>query len=163
MATNNATNTPELTLNGQTFIGSTGLNPVAATLTAGAGISITNGAGSITIAGSGSAGWVDQTTSSVTMAVSTGYTADAGASLITFTLPASSAIGDFVEINGKGSGLYTIAQASGQQIHFGNIASTSGAGGSISSTLQYDCIRLRCITANTIWVVVSSVGNFTVF
>lgn len=162
MATNNATNTPQLTTNGQTFIGSSGVNPVASTLTAGTGISITNGAGSITIASSGSAGWVDQTTSSVTMAVNTGYTSDAGASLVTFTLPATSSIGDFVEINGKGSGLYTIAQASGQQIHFGNIASTSGATGTVSSTLQFDCIRLRCITANTIWSVVSSVGNFTI-
>jgi hypothetical protein len=162
MATNNATNTPELTLNGQTFIGSTGANPVAATLTSGIGISITNGAGSITISNSGSSGWVDQTTGTVTMAVNTGYTSDDGASLVTFTLPATSAIGDFVEINGKGAGLYTIAQATGQQIHFGNIASTSGSGGSVSSTLQFDCIRLRCITANTIWVVVSSVGNFTI-
>ena len=49
MATNNATNTPELTANGQTFIGSSGVNPVAATLTAGVGITISNGAGSITI------------------------------------------------------------------------------------------------------------------
>jgi polyribonucleotide nucleotidyltransferase len=162
MATNNATNTPELISNGQLIIGSAGQNPSANTLTAGTGISITNGAGTITISSSGSAGWVDQTTATVTMAVNTGYTADAGASLITFTLPATSAIGDFVEINGKGSGLYTIAQASGQQIHFGNLASTSGAGGTVSSTLQFDCIRLRCITANTIWVVVSAVGNFTV-
>lgn len=162
MATNNATNTPQLTANGQLMIGSVGQNPVAATLTAGAGIAITNSAGGITISGSGSSGWVDQTTGSVTMAVNTGYTADAGASLITFTLPATSAIEDFIEINGKSSGLFTIAQATGQQIHFGNIASTSGAGGSVSSTLQFDCIRLRCITANTIWVVVSSVGNFTI-
>ena len=162
MATNNATNTPELTTNGQTFIGSSGVNPVAATLTAGIGVSIVNGAGSITISASGSSGWVDQTTGTVTMAVNTGYTSDDGASLVTFTLPATSAIGDFVEINGKGSGLFTIAQATGQQIHFGNIASTSGAGGSVAATLQFDCIRLRCITANTIWVVVSSVGNFTI-
>lgn len=162
MATNNSTNTPELTVNGQTFIGSAGNNPVAATLTAGAGISIVNGAGSITISGSGSAGWVDQATGSVTMTANIGYTSDDGASLVTFTLPTTSAVGDFVEINGKGSGLYTIAQATGQLIHFGNLASTSGTGGSVSSTLQFDCIRLRCITANTIWVVVSSVGNFTV-
>lgn len=162
MATNNATNTPELTLNGQTFIGSTGVDPVASTLTAGTGITITNGAGSITIAGSGSTPWVDQTTPTVTMTPNTGYTSDDGASLVTFTLPTISAIGDFIEINGKGAGLFTIAQATGQQIHFGNVASTSGAGGSVSSTLQYDSIRLRCLTANTIWIVVASVGNFTV-
>lgn len=36
--------------NGQLVIGSTGVDPVVATLTAGAGVTITNGAGSITIA-----------------------------------------------------------------------------------------------------------------
>ena len=162
MATNNATNTPQLTANGQTFIGSAGVDPVAATLTAGTGIAIINGAGSITISSSGSSGWVDQTTTPITMAANAGYTSDAGATLIVFTLPATSAIGDSVEINGKGAGLYRIAQATGQQINYGNIATTSGAGGSVSSTLQFDCIRLRCITANTIWVVVSSQGNFTI-
>lgn len=39
--------------NGQLLIGSTGANPVAAALTAGTGISITNGAGSITVANTG--------------------------------------------------------------------------------------------------------------
>lgn len=40
--------------NGQLPIGSTGAAPVLATLTAGSGISVTNGAGSITIAATGS-------------------------------------------------------------------------------------------------------------
>lgn len=40
--------------NGQVIIGSTGATPTAATLTAGTGVSITNGAGTITIAVSGS-------------------------------------------------------------------------------------------------------------
>lgn len=56
MATNNATNTPALTLNGQLLIGSTGANPVAATLTAGSNVTITNAAGSITIASTAGAG-----------------------------------------------------------------------------------------------------------
>lgn len=48
--------------NGQVLIGETGAAPVAATLTAGAGISITNGAGSITIAAvGGSAGDIAET------------------------------------------------------------------------------------------------------
>ncbi len=99
--------------------------------------------------------WTDQTTNSVTMTVNTGYTSDAGASLITFTLPSTSAIGDFVEINGKGAGGWIIAQAAGQQIHVGNLASTLGAVGSVASTNQFDCVRLRCLTANTIWTVAS--------
>lgn len=162
MTTNNATNTPELTANGQLMIGYNGQNPVAATLTAGKGIAITNSPGGIQIDSSGSAGWVDQVSASVTMAVNTGYTSDDGATLVTFTLPATAAIGDWVEINGKAAGLYTIAQASGQSIHFGNLTTTTGAGGSVSSTLAFDCIKLRCSTANTTWVVVSSVGNFTI-
>ncbi len=44
--------------NGQLIIGSTGLAPVAASLTAGSGVSITPGAGSITISAVGSGGTV---------------------------------------------------------------------------------------------------------
>ena len=42
--------------NGQVIIGSTGATPVAAALTAGANITITNGAGSITIASTAAGG-----------------------------------------------------------------------------------------------------------
>lgn len=132
------------------------------TLTAGTGISISQAGNTITISVTGETNWVDQTTTTVTMVAGTGYTADAGASLITFTLPTTSAVGDFVEINGKGSGLYTIAQAAGQQINFVEVPSTLGAGGSVSSNSQHCAIRLRCLTANTIWEVVYSTGFFTV-
>jgi hypothetical protein len=153
---------PFLTLtNGQLIIGSTGNPAVAANLTASTGITITNGAGSITIASNGANPWVDETGASVTMAVNTGYTSDDGASLVTFTLPTTAAIGDWVEINGKGSGGWTIVYGTSQQIHFGNQASTVTSG-SISSTNQFDCVRLRCITANNIFTVVSAVGNLTV-
>lgn len=141
--------------NGQLIIGSTSATPTAATLTAGTGISIANGAASITISATGTGTWVNQNTSSVTMAVDTGYTINNGASLVTLTLPATAAIGDFVEINGLSSGGWTIAQASGQLIHIGNQVTTTGAGGSLASTNQYDCVRLRCIVANTTWTVVS--------
>ena len=45
--------TSQVLTNGQLLIGSTGAAPVAATLTAGTGVSITNGAGSITINSTG--------------------------------------------------------------------------------------------------------------
>lgn len=155
MTTNSAINAPQLTTNGQLWIGHTSNNPAAATLTAGAGIAITNGAGSITISGSGSSGWVDQNSSTVTMAVNTGYLIDNGASLVTLTLPSTSSIGDFVEITGYSAGGWSIAQASSQLIHIGNVVTTTGTGGSVSSTNQYDCVRLRCLVANTTWTVVS--------
>jgi hypothetical protein len=162
--TTNATGviTPIVVTNGQVVIGNTAGAPLAATLTASTGISITNGANSITIASNGANPWVDQTTNSVTLAINTGYTSDAGASLVTFTLPASSSIGDWVEINGKGAGGWTIAQAAGQSIHYGNLTTTVGVTGALSSSNQWDCVRLRCVTANTTWTVVSSVGNLTV-
>lgn len=147
---------------GQVLIGTTAGDPVAAALTAGSGISISSVSGSITI--SSAANWVDQTTAAVTMVANTGYTSDDGATLVVFTLPTSANIGDFVEINGKQTGLYKVAQAAGQQCFYGNTSTTLGTGGSISSTLTFDCIRLRCLVggATSSWVVVFSVGNFSV-
>lgn len=162
--TTNATGviTPIAVIDGQVVIGSSAGAPLAATLTASTGITITNGHNSITIASNGANPWVDQTTASVTMATNTGYTSDAGASLVTFTLPTTASIGDWVEINGKGSGGWVIAQAAGQSIHYGNLTTTVGVGGSLASSNQFDCVRLRCLTANTIWTVVSTIGNLTV-
>lgn len=105
---------------------------------------------------------VDQTSSSATLVTNTRYITDNGASLVTYTLPASAAIGTVIEIIGKSSGLWTIAQGSGQSIRVGNSTSTVGAGGSVSATLQSDCIRLICITANTTWTSDSVQGNITV-
>jgi hypothetical protein len=78
--------------------------------------------------------------------------------LITFTLPATATIGSIIEISGLGAGGWTITQAAGQQIHVGNLASTLGTGGSVASTNQYDTIRLMCVTANTIFTVLSGVS-----
>ena len=146
---------------GQILIGTTSGDPSAAGITSGTGISVTGGSGSITISFTGAQPWVDETGSSVTMVANNGYTSDDGASLVTFTLPTTSAIGDWVEINGKGSGGWSIAQAAGQQIHFGSVVTTLGAGGSLSSNNQYDFVRLRCLTANTIWEVAGVQGSLT--
>lgn len=104
---------------------------------------------------SGAGNWVDQASNSVTMTINTGYTTDNGASLVTYTLPASAILGSWIEINGLSSGGWSIAQAAGQLIHDGNQVTTTGVGGSLSSTNQYDCVRLRCVVANTTWTVVS--------
>ncbi len=103
--------------------------------------------------------WVDQTTSSVTMTPNTGYTANAGASLISFTLPATSAVGDTLEINGLGSGLWIVLQGAGQQIVDSPSYTTLGTGGSLSSTGQYDNAVFRCLVADTIWTVTAQNGT----
>lgn len=147
--------------NGTLLIGN-GTGYTLATLTASTGVSITNGAGSITIAATGSGmATVEVTGTSQAMDVDTFYIAN-NAGLVTLTLPVTAALGSIIEIAGKGAGGWLIAQNVGQQIRFGSANTTSGVGGSLASTNQWDSIRLRCITANTLWSVIGGPeGNIT--
>lgn len=139
--------------NGQIIIGSTGAIPVVANLTAGPGVSISNGVGTITISGTGSGiGWTEVTGATQAMAADQGYVANRG-SLITFTLPATAAFGTSISVVGKGAGGWQINQNAGQNIQVGSVSSTVGAGGSIASTNAFDSIDLLCTTANTTWTV----------
>jgi hypothetical protein len=148
--------------NGQIAIGSTGTTPVLATITAGSGISVTNGAGSITIANTSTGmTWSEVTGTSQAMAVNTGYIAN-NAGLVTLTLPATAAVGDIVRVTGKGAGGWLIAQNSGQTIFFGTSTTTTGVGGSLASTQRRDGVELVCVTANNDWNVLSVQGNLTV-
>lgn len=149
--------------NGQIPIGSTGNPPVLATVTAGAAISVTNGAGSITIASTGGGlPWTEVTGVGPTaMSIDNGYIAN-NAALVTLTLPNTAAVGDTIKIDGSGAGGWLIAQNAGETIHFLGQDTTTGVGGSLASSTRYDCITLRCIIANTDWVVESVVGNLTV-
>lgn len=152
-----------LLTNGQLWIGSTGLDPVNTTLTAGTNISISNAAGSITISATGSGGftWTHVTGTSQVMDANNGYIAD-NVGLVTLSLPATSSIGNEIEIIGKGSGGWTISQATGQQIFLGTANSTLGPGGSISSTNDRDSLYMICTVADTEWTIESLIGNLTV-
>lgn len=155
---------PQMVANGQLLIGSTvSPNIRAGLLTPGTGVSITNGAGTITLAVAlGGFVWTDATSATYTLAAQNGYVTNRGGG-VTYTLPASGTLGDVIKIVGK-AGLATIAQNAGQQICFGNDASTVGVGGSIVATDAGDCVSLRCITAgaNTVWRVENSMGNWTI-
>ena len=105
--------------------------------------------------------WSEVTGTSQAMAVSSGYILN-NASLVTATLPSTAAIGERIILQGKGAGLYKIAQNAGQTIHFGNQDTTTGTGGSLTATNQYDSIEVVCITANTDFAVLASIGSFTV-
>lgn len=105
--------------------------------------------------------WVEETTTSRALVVNEGVVAN-NAGLITMTLPATAVLGDTIRIVGKGAGLYSIAQNAGQTIHYVDVDSTTGAGGSVTAIEQYAAIELVCITANTDWAVLSSTGNFTI-
>ncbi len=122
------------------------------TLTAGSGIAISQAGNTITVS-SIDAGltWNNVTTAAVIMISNNAYVANDVSSLVTLTLPVTSAFGDVIYILGQSSGGWTIAQNAGQNIIIGTGASTTGAGGSLSSTHANDSIMLGCVVANTTW------------
>lgn len=106
--------------------------------------------------------WSEVTGTSQNMAINSAYIAN-NAGLVTLTLPSTAAIGSIVWIVGKGAGLWKIAQNSGQTIHFGSQNTTTGVGGSLTATNQYDAIQLLCTIANTDWTCTGiAQGNITV-
>ncbi len=109
-----------------------------------------------------SANWVNVTTSAVSLVPNTNYIVNNGASLVTFTLPTTAVFASEIQIAGVSTGGWTIAQNAGQSINFGNLATTAGASGSLSSTNQNDYVELVCTTANTTWNVIGSIGMLTI-
>lgn len=149
---------------GQIPIGTTSSDPSAATLINGTNISITSASGSITINATGAASfaWNNVAAGSQALAVNQGYITNNGASLVTYTLPVTAAQGTVIKVAGFSAGGWTIAQNSSQEIFFGNTHTTIGATGTLSSSNQYDQVEILCVTANTSWVVLNSLGNLTV-
>lgn len=121
----------------------------------GAGVDPTFQAASVGIT------WTEVTTTSQAAAINNGYLAN-NAALVTVTIPTTAAVGSIVRVGGMGAGGWKVAQNASEQIHFGNQNTTSGTGGSLASTNQYDAVELICSVANTEWVVLSSIGNITV-
>ncbi len=149
---------------GQLPIGSTGADPTAATLTAGVGVVITNGAGSITIAASGGGVTWSVITADQGITVGNGYICNK-AGLLTLTLPASPAVGDTFIVTGENTALgWKVAQNANQQMFLGTSSTTIGVGGSLASTNIRDTITCVCTVAgaSAVWTVISSIGNITV-
>jgi len=151
--------------NGELLIGSTGNQPVLATLaSAGGTVTITVGAGTINLeasVGGGGLIWEEVTDAAKAGAINHGYICNRG-TLVTVTLPSTAAIGSVISIVGKGAGLWRIAQNAGESIIFGSETSTGGVGGYLAATLLNDCAEIVCTTADTVWTVRSSIGNLTV-
>lgn len=142
---------------GQLIIGGTSATPTAAALTAGAGISVTNGTGSITIASTASGlTWANIAGTSQAATVNSGYVVG-NAAQTTITLPATAALGSVVAIQGKGAAGWILAANLGQTINVGE-APTSTAG-SVTSAAANDAIEVVCVTANTTWSMRSAVTS----
>jgi hypothetical protein len=149
--------------NGQIPIASAGANPVWGAITSTDGtITVGLGANTINLSAAGGANWTVATIATA-MAASDGYiTKIAIPGILNYTLPVAAALGTIIEITGYTAGLWAILQNAGQSIHFAGSTTTPGVGGSLTATTRYDSIRLVCVTADTEWNVLSSVGNFTI-
>lgn len=144
---------------GQLLIGSTGNPPVAALLTAGAGINISVDPGEIVV--SSAADTWEVVTSDEAMTVNTNYITN-DTSLVTLTLPTTIPVGSSFEVTGINEGGWRVAQGADQQIHFGTVSSTVGATGYVESTEDRDSIKLVCVVENLEFNVLSAVGNIDV-
>lgn len=105
--------------------------------------------------------WEEVTTTTKQGVIDTGYVTN-NVALVTVTLPDTAVLGSVIRIAGNGTGGWKLAQNAGETIHFDNVDTTTGTGGSLASSNRYDAIELVNITANTDWSVISSVGNITI-
>jgi hypothetical protein len=104
--------------------------------------------------------WTVVSGTSQSAAVNNGYVSN-NAGVCTITLPSTAAVGSAISVTGLGAGGWKIAQNASQLVNFGDVVTTTGTGGSLASTNQYDSIELICIVANTTWKVMGSIGNIT--
>jgi hypothetical protein len=87
-----------------------------------------------------------------------GYICTGGALLL--SLPAVSSFAQIIEISLSGGTSFSITQGAGQQIGIGNLTTTAGVGGSLTSTSTGDSLRMICTVASTTWRVLSQQGVF---
>lgn len=124
-------------------------------------ISIVSSGNDITFSASGSGAltWTEITAPSSTLSANNGYTINtlAGCALL---LPAVAAYGTIINIVGRAGG-WTLSQQAGQRVIMGTAMSTLSIG-SLASTYPTDCISLLCVTANSEFQVISSIGNITI-
>lgn len=95
-------------------------------------------------------------------AINSGYII-ANAGQTTVTLPATAAIGSIVYVQGLGAAGWVLTANTGQTIHIGSSATSSG--GTVTSGDQWDAIGVVCVVANTTWSMLppvsSALGGYT--
>ncbi len=107
---------------------------------------------------SAQAPYLNTTGTTQLMAVNEGYVSN-NVGLVTFTPPATCAVGTVFAVAGAGLGGWTINCATNSQtINVGSSPATTA----VASTNQFDCIKFVCITANSAFTMLDSVGNLTV-
>ncbi len=112
-----------------------------------------------TLVAQGSLTWVDLPGTTQAAIANNGYIVS-NAALTTVTIPATVPEGTVFGIAGKGAGGWVMQLNGGQTCNLGSIATSSG--GTLFSTNQWDSLQILCVTANTVFSVISSVGNIAI-
>lgn len=115
--------------------------------------------GYVTLVNQPSFNWVEETGATRNLQVQQGVVGNR-ATAQTFTLPTTAVLGQKLCIVQKGAGNITIAQNASQTIHWLDIDTTTGVGGSMTTTLQWSSVCLLCVTADTDWMVTDNEGNW---
>ena len=132
-------------------------------ITAGNGVVVTTGAGSVTVeVASGGFTPVPVSGTSQAMLSEQMYIANS-ASLTTFTLPITSAVGDVIKILGSAlnSGGWKVTYTTGQIIWGPAGSSTITTGNAASAAAAAQAVTLTCVVANTTWVITGNSGTIT--
>ena len=120
----------------------------------------TTGLLGVTTSASGGITWTSPS-SSESMVSSNGYFTR-GLSQVVMTLPITASAGDTFIISNTSAAGFMIAQNSGQYINYGNLTTTTGTGGNITSTAIGDTLTIVCSVPNTGFQVVSAIGELNV-
>lgn len=160
--TTGATGIPVVTAlasNGQIIIGSGAGAPIAATISAGTGISVTNGANTITIAATGSEiVWTDE---AVSFNAASGNSYFISANAVTATLPSTPSQGDVISFSVDAvTTNFTITGNTGQKIRIGT--ALSAAAGTAVNNARGDSVTLVYRSSGTTWIASSVIGTWVV-
>lgn len=143
--------------NGLIVIGSASSQPAAGNLTAGTGISIVNGANTITINSAGGGVTWSDTSGVATMSSNNGYFVTGAA---TPTLPASPSSGDVVEFVVLTAALCTVTANAGQKINLAG--SLSATAGTASTSTAGFTLKLVYRSTGATWWAIASEGSWTI-
>jgi len=100
-------------------------------------------------------------TDSISMQANTGYLVNS-LTLATLLLPATSQVGDLIQIASLENSLFRVAQRVGQAIRFGTLGTQTGILGRIDSTALGDRLDLICIQADLRWAIAQCQGHFEI-
>lgn len=98
--------------------------------------------------------WITVMGTTQQMMIQNGYINNTS-SLCTYILPINANVGQEVILDGL-TGSWIVTQNAGQSMIYGTTTTTVGIGGSFSSYLSSDSIKLRCIVANIKWKVIDT-------